>query len=118
MQRVFIEALVGIDHFGPFQKRGRSIESGWVFKVNVMTKDESLKLVELSEKIATLISSHASLCQDVKEAKAVMQEGQTAIAVLNERYGHLKSRVDSWNALNSLGVVLAGIGAAIGLRQH
>lgn len=51
-----------------------------------------------------------------KELTRKITDLEIVDAVQNEAIGTLKKRVDSWNVLNSIGVVIASILAALGLK--
>jgi hypothetical protein len=79
----------------------------------VMTGAEREQLAIVATKLDALMDSHKGLRDTVEKWEKCQTDDERAIAVLIEQYGTMKEKVKEWNIINSLGVVLSLILAAI-----
>lgn len=79
----------------------------WLMEKDRDDRADDRKLLE------TFITNQQEINKELKGSIAVLKECN---GVQDEAINTLKKRVDGWNALNSIGVVIASILAALGLR--
>jgi hypothetical protein len=74
-------------------------------------------LVHLNNKLNSVILNQADFRENQDEVSKKLDTVITCQATQDVRIDHLETRVNSWSAINSIGVIIAGILAAIGLKS-
>jgi hypothetical protein len=74
-------------------------------------------LVHLNNKLNSVILNQADFRENQDEVSKKLDTVITCQATQDVRIDHLETRVNSWGAINSIGVIIAGILAAIGLKS-
>ena len=79
----------------------------WLMEKDRDDRQEDRELLE------SFITSQKEINEELKNKVSNLE---TCNGVQDEAIGTLKKRVDGWNSLNSLGVIIASILAALGLK--
>jgi len=74
-------------------------------------------LMHLDNKLNAVILSQADFREKQSGMDIKLDTVITCQATQDVRIDHLETRVNSWSLINSIGVILAGILAALGLKS-
>lgn len=73
-------------------------------------------LVHMNNKLNSVILNQADFRETQNAMDGKLDSVITCQATQGIRVDHLESRVNSWSLINSIGVIIAGILAALGLK--
>jgi hypothetical protein len=74
-------------------------------------------LMHINSRLDIVVSNQENQCKKQEELSTKIDGVVTSQSTQDVRIENLEKRVNSWSFINSLGVVIAGILAAIGLKS-